>query len=464
MKDKLTLSLLLISLVLIRHPSFLLQQAITHIFAQSFFPASRGLCTSVCLDNDDHCVFGTNMDNSLESGYLFVNKRHVLKTTWDPSTLGEYARWISRYGSVTVNFVSYQMVWGGMNEAGLMISTMSLNRTQGPNPDERPPFQSPFWMQYQLDMHSTVDQVITSDSEIRLPESQIDHYLVCDRTGACAVTEFLEGRLVHYTGASLPVKALTNSTYEISLQAREEIDQGGGEGYGNSIQRFVAAAGRLSEFASSDAEEAVDYAFDTLKAVSREDTVWSFVYDPANLRVYFRSNRNPQIRSLDFADLDFSCRTPVRLLDVHANVSGDISDDLVAYSHSASLAHGIIFFTQYEGFSMSPFLVDTLLRGVESFPCQEGEISSMMDLERYHPLIPPTIIWAGLTVLHRLWPVWTLLLGLSLACLLWLVAADKQITMSKRLLWVLVTVGLGPLGLLIYLVARQRRRRAVKAA
>ena len=113
---------------------------------------------------------------------------------------------------------------------------------------------------------------------------------------------------------------------------------------------------------------------------------------------------------------------------------------------------------------MSPFLVDTLLRGVESFPCQEGEILSTMDLERYHPLIPPTIMWASLTALHRYWPVWALLLGLSLAFLLWLMAADRQITMSRRLLWILVTVVVGPLGLLIYLVARQRRRRAMKAA
>ena len=98
-----------------------------------------------------------NLDNTLEMGLLFVNKRHVLKTTWDPSTSGEYARWISRYGSVTINFLGYQMAWAGMNEAGLMISTMSLNDTQGPSPDEKLPFESPFWMQYQLDLHNTND-------------------------------------------------------------------------------------------------------------------------------------------------------------------------------------------------------------------------------------------------------------------------------------------------------------------
>jgi penicillin V acylase-like amidase (Ntn superfamily) len=202
-----------------------------------------------------------------------------------------------------------------------MISTMSLNKTQGPTLDERLQFQSPFWMQYQLDMHSTVEQVIASDSEIRLTESQIGHYLVCDRKGECAAIEFLEGRLVHNTGASLPLKTLTNSTYDISLQVRDEIQQGGGEGYGNSIRRFVTVADRRSQFAPSDSKEAVDYAFDTLEAVSCEDTVWSFVYDPENLRVYFHSNRNQPIRSLDFSGLDFSCLTPVRMLDVHANVS-----------------------------------------------------------------------------------------------------------------------------------------------
>jgi hypothetical protein len=84
-------------------------------------------------------VFGANQDNSLEMGLVFVNKRNVLKTTWDPGTSGEYARWISRYGSVTINFVGYQMAWAGMNEAGLMLSTMSLVETQEPAPDERPP-------------------------------------------------------------------------------------------------------------------------------------------------------------------------------------------------------------------------------------------------------------------------------------------------------------------------------------
>jgi penicillin V acylase-like amidase (Ntn superfamily) len=159
-------------------------------------------------------VFGANQDNSLEMGMVFVNKRNVLKTTWDPSASGEYARWISRYGNVTINFVGYQMAWAGMNEAGLMISTMAMSDTGRPHSRRETPFQGPFWMQYQLDSHSTVDEVIASDAEIRVPESQVDHYLVCDRTGQCATIEFLEGGLVYHTGESLPVAALTNNAYD----------------------------------------------------------------------------------------------------------------------------------------------------------------------------------------------------------------------------------------------------------
>jgi len=428
---------------------------------QSISPVA---CTSFCLDNGDHCVFGTNLDNTLEIGLLFVNKRHVLKTTWDPSTSGEYARWISRYGSVTINFVGYQMAWAGMNEVGLMISTMGLPETQGPIPDERPPFQSPFWMQYQLDNHSTVNQVIASDAEIRLAESAVDHYLVCDRTGACATIEFLEGKLVYHTGQSLPVKALTNNTYDDSVSAWEESLLGKNQPDDNSLWRFTTVANRVRAFKPSSSDEAVAYAFDALAAVSRQDTVWSFVYDPVSLRVHFRTNHNPRIRYLDLSTLDFSCSTPVRLLDVHADVSGDIRDAPVAYTHAVGFAHSTSFFSQYKGANMSPFIVDTLLWGLESFPCQDGDISTQADLVRYRPLLPPTVSWAGLTILHRVGPFWIPLVVLSLAYLVWRMQLGQPASLGKRLVWVLLTILLGPFGLLAYLLSRRKKRRMAKMA
>ncbi len=224
MKRKLILSVLLLTLSLITYSSSLRQLGSAYIPVPSLDTLSPNLCTAFCLDYGDHCVFGANQDNLLEIGLLFVNKRHGLKMTWDSSTSGDYARWVSEYGSVTINFVAYHMAWAGMNEAGLMVSTMAVPESRGPRADGRPSFQGPFWMQYHLDNHSTVDQVIASDADIRLVKSAVDHYLVCDRSGTCAAIEFLDGKPVYHTGESLPVKALTNSTYEQSIRPWEEED------------------------------------------------------------------------------------------------------------------------------------------------------------------------------------------------------------------------------------------------
>jgi penicillin V acylase-like amidase (Ntn superfamily) len=441
----------------------------TNLSVELFSPAAeriparpRGACSAFCLNDGGHCVYGANMDNTIEIGLLFVNKRQVLKTTWDPSTSGEYARWISGYGSVTVDFVGYQMAWAGMNEAGLMISTMSMPETQGPFPDERPPFEGPFWMQYQLDTHSTVEQVIASDAEIRPAASAVDHYLVCDRTGTCAVVEFISGKMVSHTGESLPVKALTNNPYDDSVAAMEESLRSGGRPDDNSLWRFATAAERLKAFQPSDPNGAVAYAFDTLEAVSREDTAWSFVFDPVNFRVHFRTNNNPRIRYVDLSSLDFSCGTPVKSQDVFADFSGDVGGNFTDYTHAAGFAHSTRFFAEYGGMSMSPFVVDTLLWGLESFPCRAGEISTSVDLERYHPLLPPTAAWAGLTIVHRAGPIWLLLVVLSLAVVIWRMTLDKPSPLAGRLVWALATVILGPLGLLIYLLDHRKKHREEK--
>jgi choloylglycine hydrolase len=418
----------------------------------------QGACTAFCLDNGDHCIFGANQDNTVELGLLFINQRNVLKTTWDPGTSGAYVRWISRYGSVTVNFAGFQMAWAGMNEAGLMISTMSVSETRAPVPDERPPFQSPFWMQYQLDNHSTVEQVIASDADVRLLESLVDHFLVCDRTGACATIEFFDHKLVYHTGELLEVPVLTNSPYDVSLSTWKGDHLHADLLKGDSLWRFVEATNRVAAFEPSDADTAVAYAFDTLAAVARDDTVWSFVFDPLNLRVYFRTKHNPGIRYLDFSSLDFSCRTPARYLDVHADVSGDISGELLTYTHAAGFAHSTSFFEQFGGMNMSPILVDTLLWGLESFSCQGDDTPLRVDHMSYHPLIPVTVRWAGLTLWHRVGPFWIPMLLLSLAYIAWRMSVGQLTSYGKRIFWFLLTTLLGPFGLMAYLLIQRKKQ------
>jgi penicillin V acylase-like amidase (Ntn superfamily) len=330
-------------------------------------------CTSFCLDTSDGCVFGANQDNPIDAGLLFVNKRRVVKSGWEPSTTGEYARWTSKYGSVTIVHAGYQMAWAGMNEAGLMISTMALDKTENPAPDARPPLASSFWAQYQLDNHSTVDEVIASDSRVRIADT-VDHYLVCDRKGNCATIEFLGGKMVHHSGDSLPVNVLANSTYQRSVRVWQK-----GVARDSSLRRFAKAADRVKRFEPGSAESAVDYAFDTLADVALDINAWRIVFDPVNLRVHFRTNRNPQRRYVEFSKLDFSGRTPVMMLNVHADLSGDVSDDLVVYSHEVSLKHAIDFFEKYERLDYPPAFLDAMLRRLENFLYEEADVSTPPD-------------------------------------------------------------------------------------
>ncbi len=344
-------------------------------------PPTVVACTSLILDNNGFPVFGTNLDNRIHQGLLFVNKRNVTKTAWEMSATGEYAEWTSKYGSVTFNFAGYQFAWAGMNEAGLVISTMFLDVTENPPPDERPPLESGFWVQYQLDNAGTVEEVITSDSVVRITNT-IDHYLVSDRTGSCAVIEFIEGEMVVHTDEAMPVRVLTNNTYEESINlwkksSLRKFFQRLFSKPGPSLIRFEIAANRVKSFNENDKEPAVDYAFDTLQKACGESagsspTQWSIVFDTENLQIHFRTKTNPEIRFINLAMLDFSCTAPVRMLDIHQNLSGDISNNFIDYSHEVSLSHFLRFFEEW-GVSTSPDRTKALTEHLESFECNESK-------------------------------------------------------------------------------------------
>jgi penicillin V acylase-like amidase (Ntn superfamily) len=343
---------------------------------QSPPPTSAGACTSFCLDNDGYCVIGTNLDFGIHEGILYVNKRGISKAGWEQSTTQETARWTSRYGSLTFNLLGYQLPWAGMNEAGLVITTMSLVESLPPAPDERPPLESALWLQYQLDNHSTVEEVIASESQVRF-SSLVEaccHYLACDLAGSSATIEFLEGEMVVHVGNALPVAALSNSIYEDSVRAWREIsldELARVEGNVGSLFRFATAAQAVTDFGPTDIQSAVEYAFDTLAQVRNRWTVWSIVFDPQNRQAHFHTILNSHTRSIDLDELDFACGTEVEMLNIHADLSGDISSELEAYSHTASLNHFVNALGQV-GVESSRDQLRALLQQMERFPCADG--------------------------------------------------------------------------------------------
>lgn len=328
-------------------------------------------CSAIGLNNGGTLVFGANYDNTIIPGLLFINKRNVAKTGWETGTTGERAQWVSRYGSVTFNQAGYQLPWAGMNEAGLVLSTMALSETQNPAPDERPPLQSSLWMQYQLDNSATIDDVIASDAVVRMSNT-IDHYLVCDHTATCAVIEFLDGKMVVHTGEDLTVSALTNSLYEESVASWQAARESQTPPQDESLGRFYTAAERVTGFDPAALDgTAVDYAFETLTQVSDFMTEWSIVFDPEHQRAYYRTRQNEDIRSIDLNAFDLSCQTPTQMLNVHFEGSGDISGSFGDYNHDISYRHLVRFLSQYAPGVYSEEQIQAILGMTENFPCTE---------------------------------------------------------------------------------------------
>ncbi len=337
-------------------------------------------CTAIVLDNSGHTVFAANFDHDLtDEGLVFINKRGVVKTSLHAGTTGRYAHWTVRYASVSFNLVGYQYAWGGMNERGLSMSTMSLDETRQPSADERPPLDSGEWVQYILDTCATVADVIATDSKVRI--FTVDHYLVADRDGNAVVIEFLDGRMVAHAAPDLPVAALTNNVYEESCSTWEALRRHGNyTGHGSSLQRFCLASDRVDDFRRATDAKAIDFAFDTLDEVRGQrfsifSTNWSLVFDTKNLRVYFRTIRKRRIRWVDLNDFDLRCGAPVKMIDIHDGGSGDVADDFFDFDFDLNRAHFERFLNVW-GVNLSHRDVTWILNQFDSYPCVQNRSSS----------------------------------------------------------------------------------------
>jgi len=346
---------------------------ITCIF---MIPHAVQTCTSFCLHNDDEVVFGKNYDWSLDDGILIVNKRNMSKTA-----MGEDhpAHWTSTYGSVTFNQYGRELPLGGMNEAGLVIETMWLTETEYPVADSRPAVSNLQWVQYQLDNSSTVEEVIASDTLVRIGPGSVakTHYLVSDRSGSCASIEFVDGKLVYHKNGMMDVKTLTNSTYSESIQFLHQHKGFGGSlpipQDAHSLGRFVRASDMLKAYDSKNGESAVDYAFSILASAAQgEWTQWSIVYDIRDLRIHFRTLGNPDVRYVDLDSLDFSCATEVRVVNLNVDLAGDILQSLEDYATTVNLDLVLSTFGQTDFLKDVPEdVLQAIARYPESTTCTE---------------------------------------------------------------------------------------------
>jgi choloylglycine hydrolase len=296
-------------------------------------------CSSFSFVRGEQCIVAKNYDWDIGTGLVIVNKRNVSKfSTLEFSGLEpgfRPVRWRSKYGSVTFNQYGREFPSGGMNETGLVIELLWLDEGVYPARDNRPAIAELEWIQYQLDRSKTINEVIANSKKVRIV-SQINlHYLVCEQSGTCATVEFLNGKLVTHSRKALPLALLTNNTYENSFRHLEQYVGFGGnqpvpQGI-SSLDRFVRAAS-LIQALPPQGKNPVNDAFTVLNKIAQGAyTKWKIVYETKSRQIRFRSLASKSVKQIDMNHFDFSCSTPVKVINLNTSFSGDITKKLINY-------------------------------------------------------------------------------------------------------------------------------------
>jgi penicillin V acylase-like amidase (Ntn superfamily) len=296
-------------------------------------------CTAYLLESGEDRAVCRNYDFSTGEAMLLVNPRGLGKQGLVPRN---QAHWVARYGSLTLNQFGREVPLEGMNEAGLVVATLWLEETVLSADTTRPGLSSLQWVQYMLDQAGTVKEALALDSTVTVAAGagSTVHFFLADPKGGWAVVEFLDGRSVHHTGGELPVRAISNDTYENSMRFLQGLKPFGGSGDVptdmSSLARFARAARYQQRFAAAAGLSLVDFGFASLASVSSGmATQWSVVYDLGARRVWLRTQRKQQLRSVDLASLDFDPQRPARMLAIDDG-TGELQASFVPYTTQAN--------------------------------------------------------------------------------------------------------------------------------
>lgn len=331
-------------------------------------------CSSICLNKKGQLILGNNTDWITGSGMVVVNKRYVKKHGFWYENKPDWT-WISRYGSISFNMEGREFPIRGMNEAGLAIVEMSLKETVHPSAEGRAMLCGSQWIQYQLDNSATVEDVISSDTVVRIEPTDWaimgSHYLVCDTSGTVAGIEWIGGKMIVYKGNSLPIPAMVNSTYESCISSGD--DPSG---------RFKPIADMYAGYDTAKTTDGLSYVFSMLETVKQyaplSQTQWSIAYDMHSMRCYWKTMANDKLRYCNLKDFDFSCKTDVEVLDINSTDTGNVRGAFTPYTtafDSAMVTQIYNLYNQYSYLTGVQYSQDTI-DGIINFPtstvCTDG--------------------------------------------------------------------------------------------
>lgn len=267
-------------------------RSILPVIVLTMLPYDSVACTSFVLKGGGRQYLAKNLDWHCGEGYLIYNPGSVMKYSFSPTT--NNITWISKYSSITFNQFGVGFPLGGMNSAGLIIEELNAPG-QGGIPKRSAILNEFQWVQYQLDNHSCVTEVINSIKTIGIKPLILNlHYIIMDKNGDVAIIEIIDGEFRSYSGEDVRYPVLSNNLYENSLKYLSNFSGFGGElplaDSRDSQTRFVTVADQLKQHPEKVPDK--ELAFRLLSRVSQEDTQWSIVYDNKRSKIFFKNARS----------------------------------------------------------------------------------------------------------------------------------------------------------------------------
>jgi choloylglycine hydrolase len=343
--------------------------AVLLVSSLSAVPRVAQACSTVFFEKNGQTLIGHNMDWFADRLALVTNKRNVKKQGFvfpnDPPFT-----WTSKYGSISLIMEGREITGRGMNEAGLVIIEMALDGTEQSTDSSIPRLSVGQWAQYQLDTSATIEDVIASDKVVRqsTEEEWQSHFLLWDKTGAVALMEWLEGKMVVIKRDEMSVPVFVNYRYDLSTAIGDDPTGRTKKMSDRYLAYDPAKDSNGFDFVYSVMQEGADM----LRFPVR--TLWQFIFDPRAQRMSFYSFDNDKLRTLDLKDFDFSCKTQVEVFDLSWGDAGNVRSAFKPYTtkFNDELIDYIFGMYKSAGIPTSDELIEKIKAFPESTPCMAG--------------------------------------------------------------------------------------------
>lgn len=310
-------------------------------------------CSRILLNSEQYHVVARTMDLYMpDHAKIIVYPRGIDRS--GRATTGESAKWVAKYGSVTVNSLG-EGTSDGLNEKGFAANLLYLHESQYEARDSRPGVSNTMVLQFLLDTSATVSEALDSLKKVQIVSGIASgrtwplHISISDASGDSAVIEFVEGAMVVHHGDES--KVMTNEpplAWQLNNMKRYKYF-GGTEALPGDIDpasRFIRAAAFLKTApAPKNAQEALAEAYSIIKTVSvpqgaentssdiaSEDkwpTLWTTLADSTNKLYFFQAANSPNMFWVDLKKINFAKGSKtLSISGEDPSLSGEISKKL----------------------------------------------------------------------------------------------------------------------------------------